>query len=89
MKKNKNIVKFGSILLGLFGISSLFSSCAKEVTCNCTMTYTYIDNGISYTYSESLFQITTKGKCEDVEIEIPEYAYINSYAGSSYTISCK
>jgi len=61
MKNFKNIFKLASILLGLFGITLMSSSCNKEKECVCSYTY----NGISMEY----MKVTTSDNCEDLEFK--------------------
>ncbi|NQY68851.1 MAG: hypothetical protein HRT72_14145 [Flavobacteriales bacterium] len=63
----KNLRKLGGILLGLIGISALFTSCAKERQCNCTY-----GSGV-YRYT-----IITKQKCDELNLILTDntYAYL-------------
>ncbi|MCH7534946.1 MAG: hypothetical protein IH948_04255 [Bacteroidetes bacterium] len=92
MKRAKNFKKLGSIVLGLFGVAALFTSCAKERTCACTQTTTW-----SYTYAGSttsgsstyLFNVTSKGKCEDVVINDPDGNQSSGGYTTTTVYSCK
>ena len=73
MKRNKNIVRLGRIVLGLFGITYLLSSCAKEVKCDCITTYAYtgdlaFPDTVVVTF-DTIFAVTTKGVCDEIIIE--------------------
>ena len=76
MKKFKHFRKLLAILLGLFGLSAILSSCAKEKDCKCSYSYTY--NGV--TVSMEAMVITTKTKCEDLKFK---------YDGESMDLDCK
>lgn len=64
MKTLKHLSKLGKILLGLFGVAALFSSCAKEKDCDCTYSI--------YGYDME-FTVTTKTKCEDLKFSYSGY----------------
>lgn len=67
----KNLATVGKIIFGLFGASAIFSSCAKEKDCKCT-----------YSDGEYFYTITTKDKCENLEISY-------SYDGELYKYPVK
>ncbi|MBN1187889.1 MAG: hypothetical protein JXB49_36785 [Bacteroidales bacterium] len=58
MKRFKHLRKALAILLGVFGLSTLLSSCFKEKDCKCTYSY----DG----YTQEMI-VTTKSKCEDLK----------------------
>lgn len=73
MKNYKNIFRLTSIVLGLFGVALMSSSCSKEKDCVC-----------SYTYegqSMEVLKVTTSDKCEDLEFSYDGESYDD--------ISCK
>ena len=76
MKKFKHLRKLLAVLVGLFGLSSILSSCAKEKDCKCSVTYTY--NGITMTVETAV--IKTKTKCEDLKFK---------YDGETVDMDCK
>lgn len=86
MTTKRIFTKYSKVMLGLLGVTALLSSCAKEKTCECSVTVTYTDGGQTYTYSyKNVVEITAKSKdCEDVELEFSDVD-----PSASYTASCK
>ena len=82
MKKLRILKRSMALLFGALGLTTVFSSCHKERTCNCTQTnsYTYI-GGSSYSYSQQVTK-KTEQKCWELN-ETTE----QSYGGSTYTQS--
>lgn len=81
MKKFRTLKRSFGLLLGALGFTTVFTSCHKEKTCNCTQSYTYTSQGASYTYSQQVTK-KTEQKCWELN-ETTEY----SYGGATYSMS--
>ncbi|MCO4814688.1 MAG: hypothetical protein KC454_08245 [Flavobacteriales bacterium] len=85
MKKTRILKRSFALLFGAIGLTSLFSSCHKERTCDCTQSYTYsYIGGASYTNSIDITK-KTEEKCWELN-ETTEYSYGN--ATYSQSIAC-